>query len=70
VVLNLAPRRGVGRVVYGHGHGYAAYGDKPYTSRAEPVDEGGVELMAEGSRPAAAADPAPAKATSREKARR
>ena len=70
VVLNLAPRRGVGRVVYGHGHGYAAYGDKPYTSQAEPVDEGGVALLAEGSRPDAAADPAPAKATSREKARR
>ena len=47
VVLNLAPRNGVGQVVYGHGYGYAAYASEPYTSVAEPVDEDGVDLVDE-----------------------
>lgn len=47
VVLNLAPRKGVGQVVYGHGYGYAAYGSKPYTTVVEPVDRDGVDLVDE-----------------------
>ena len=37
-MLNLAPKKGVGQVVYGHGYGYAAYGSDPYTTIPEPVD--------------------------------
>lgn len=37
VVLNLAPRKGVGQVVYGHGRGYAAYTSEPYTTVAAPA---------------------------------
>ena len=45
VVLNLAPKKGVGQVVYGHGYGYAAYGSEPYTTVAEPVDQPGADLL-------------------------
>lgn len=45
VVLNFAPKKGVGQVVYGHGYGYAAYGSEPYTTIPEPVDRPGVALV-------------------------
>ena len=45
VVLNLAPRKGVGQVVYGHGHGYAAYTSEAYTTVRESVPHDDVDLL-------------------------
>lgn len=79
VVLNLAPRKGVGQVVYGYGRGYAAYTSEPYTSVAGPVDQGGVDLLdaSDGLAPGPGAGPgtqgrekAPAPKEPRVKARR
>lgn len=81
VVLNLAPRKGVGQVVYGAGHGYSSYGYEAYTSTEAPVDaDGAADLVTgdvplvgaqvgvgAGARPRVATD---RKAPSRQKARR